>query len=71
MIRSGPDEDHGGINRSRYTVVGRPVVPVVWLATFAVATFAAAIDGKGQEAAVHALNFRRLVELVHTRVHMS
>ena len=64
MIRSGADADFGGINRIRYTVVGRPTVPVVWLDTFAVANFAAAIDGKGQEAAVQALHYRRLVELV-------
>lgn len=64
MIRCGGDADVGGINRIRYTVVDRPTVPVVWLDTFAVANFAAAIDGKGQEAAVHALHYRRLVELV-------
>ena len=64
MIGSGADADVGGINRIRFTVLDRPTVPVVWLDTFAVANFAAGIAGKGQEAAVHALHYRRLVELV-------
>lgn len=64
MMRSGADAELGGIDRIRYTVVDRPAAPVVWLDTFAVANYAAAIDGKGQEAAIHALNYRRLVRLV-------